>query len=224
MDFLISNTRLLIFNKMEIINQSNFADITAEINAVKSEKENKIDLKLAMEYDNTLQSQITALEYAICVMIWSNITEGRQVLEENLGELRYKLWMQNTNIEEIEADYDQQIELLENDREDILHMIADTVGLDRLIEMRRNVGKAMSKQYCLQKEHYDLQKERYETCKKNKYFLVTDREYITYHKQLNKEHIDEWERLRIERETLCQLIQTIDPNDQDIGFDEDADL
>jgi hypothetical protein len=82
----------------------------------------------------------------------------------------------------------------------------------------------MSKYYRLQKEAYDLQKERYTECKKTFGFTPEDREFIAHHTNVNKEHWAEWDKLRINRDNLCELISVLDPDDQDHGFDEFEDI
>lgn len=139
-----------------------------------------------------------------------------------INELKKQLDYHNTCIRG--SEFDEAIEDLENQREDLLHTIANIIGLENLKNERRNIGKMMSKHYRLQKEAYDLQKERYENCKNSFGFTPDDREFIDHHTNLKEQHQSTWEDLRIKREEICELIELLDPNDQDHGFDEFEDV
>ena len=198
-----------------------YININEQIVNANLNKETRINEKLNMTYDENLEGQIAALESALSIFTTETPFQGQQALENILEELKHKLYIKNTTIEDIAADYDQHIDLLVADLEFVLHSIADMVGLETLKHMRQCFGKEMSKLYRLQKEHYDLQKQRYEECKLNKHFEASDREFIEFNKSLNNMYICQWEFLRIQRSSLSELIAIIDPTDQDIGFDED---
>ena len=119
-----------------------------------------------------------------------------------------------------EDDYDQAIEDLEQQLGWLRHGMATEIGLERLREERKNLGRAMRKFNRLQKEHYDIQKERYEDCKKTFGFTEVDRVFIAYHKGMNEFYKAEWAKFQERREEICELIEELDPEDPDLGWDE----
>lgn len=128
-----------------------------------------------------------------------------------------------TKVEEEENDYDQAIDDLKFQRGQVLFTMATEIGIEKLRDTRRELGKAMSKCNRLQKEAYDLQKKRYETCKKGKGFTAEDREFISLNQRLNTEFKDKWEELRQKRDHICDLIEELDHDDPDLGWDEKED-
>lgn len=198
------------------------SNIMENINTLKTEKENRLNMRQNCLYDGTLYKQILYHINAIEVMKMFNdqqLTINR--IQIDLDELKEKYWFQNASIEDIAADYDQAIDDLEHDKFLMLYILASEFGLENLIIFRRFVGKEITTRYRLQKEHYDLQKERYERCKKEKHFEPEDRDFINENRDLNEQYKQEWLQLSGLRDMLCELILVLDPKDQDIGFDED---
>ena len=72
----------------------------------------------------------------------------------------------------------------------------------------------------MQQEAYEFQKERYESCKKNGVFSKKDREFIEFHKEQNIFYKEEWIKLADARDNICELINVLDPEDIDDGYDE----
>ena len=128
-----------------------------------------------------------------------------------------------SRIENEIADFDQPIEDLEESRHQTLIALADKIGLEDLKKQRTAIGKEMAKHSRLQHEAYKTQKERYENCKNTFGFTPDDRKFIEYHKSLNAQHMDEWIRLCDKRHEICELIDALDPSDEDLGLDEDED-
>ncbi len=126
-------------------------------------------------------------------------------------------------VEEEENDYDQAIDDLELQHGQVLFAMATEIGVDKLRDTRRELGKAMNKYNRLQKEAYDLQKKRYETCKRETGFTMKDREFISFHQEANTDYKNKWEELRQERDHVCDLIEELDPEDPDLGWDEAED-
>lgn len=126
-------------------------------------------------------------------------------------------------LEEKAADYDQPIDDYEETRDQILYVMADMIGLEELKKQRTAIGKEMAKHNRLQHEAYEAQKKRYENCKRNTGFTPDDRAFIAHHKGLNEAHSDNWLRLCDKRQELCELIEALDPNDEDLGLDEEED-
>jgi hypothetical protein len=128
---------------------------------------------------------------------------------------------------------DQPIEDFEEDRNKVLFMMADAIGIDALRAERTRIGKEMAKMNRLQHDEYKVQKERYEACKaqfeknnpgmKFKYNFLhpADRAFIESHKELNQSHLDEWSALCDQRQEICDIIEAYDPEDQDLGLDEE---
>lgn len=200
-------------------------DVMNHINLIQTEKQTKLDIKSKHVYDKNLEKQLK--DYISTISIMKTLSDQDitiNALQKDVIDLEEKLWIQNTSPEDIASEYDQAIEDLENDKLMLFYIIASNYGLENLIILRRNIGKEMSKQYNFQKEHYDLQKQRYETCKKNKNFKQEDRDYIDEHRQLNESHKQQWLDLNDQRNIVSELILLLNPNDQDIGFDEDEDI
>lgn len=108
-----------------------------------------------------------------------------------------------------------------NDRDEKMIILAHMIGLANLNYIRKQVGKHMSKHMRLQYESYNLQKERYENCKKTFGFTKDDRTFIAEHKACNMNEKLEWTKLSFIRERICELIDTIDPDYEDDGIDEE---
>lgn len=125
-----------------------------------------------------------------------------------------------TNVEEEENDYDQAIDDLELQHGQVLFTMATEIGIEKLRDTRRELGKKMREFNRLQKEHYDIQKERYEDCKKTFGFTEVDRVFIAYHKGMNEFYKTEWTKFQERREEICDLIEELDPEDPDLGWDE----
>jgi hypothetical protein len=123
-------------------------------------------------------------------------------------------------IEERSDEFDQEIDDVEETRDQLLHVIADKIGLENLKNERTLIGKEMSKYNRLQREAYELQKERYENCKSTFGFRPDDRDFIETHKALNEQYKNTWNELSRKRDQLCELIDTLDSADIDDGFDE----
>jgi hypothetical protein len=81
----------------------------------------------------------------------------------------------------------------------------------------------MAKHNRLQHEAYEAQKKRYENCKRKTGFTPDDRAFIALNKGLNEAHTDEWLALCDKRQQLCELIDALDPDDEDLGLDEEED-
>jgi predicted nucleic acid-binding Zn-ribbon protein len=134
-------------------------------------------------------------------------------------------------LEDEAGDFNQPIEDLEESRDQIMFVMAD-----KLKEERTAIGKEMSKHSCLQHEAYETQKDRYKKCKelfektnpgvefKYKFLRQEDRDFIERHKELNEYHKSEWIKLCDQRQELCERIDELDPNDEDLGFDEEEDM
>lgn len=138
-----------------------------------------------------------------------------------------------TRFTEKADDFEQPIEEFEEDRNKVLFTMADMIGINVLREERTRIGKEMAKMNRLQHTEYQAQKARYEECKarfeknnpgkKFKYNFLSrdDRAYIESYKGLNQGHLDEWMTLCDKRQEICDMIEAYDPEDQDLGLDED---
>lgn len=122
----------------------------------------------------------------------------------------------------IQAIQNQELEFNDaiNDAEEDEHQFLYMVGLDTLKAKRTEIGKQMSCRNRLQQEAYEFQKERYESCKQNKFFTEKDREFIEFHKEQTKFYKEEWLKLADARDKICELINVLDPEDIDDGYDE----
>jgi chromosome segregation ATPase len=129
-----------------------------------------------------------------------------------------------STVEDEIADCEQPLEDLEESQHQLLFVMADKIGLDELKKQRTAVGKEMAKHNRLQHEAYEAQKERYENCKNTFGFTPDDRAFIAHHKALNEAHMDEWNRLGDKRQQLVEMIDALDPNDEDLGLDEEEDV
>jgi hypothetical protein len=94
------------------------------------------------------------------------------------------------------------------------------VGLKNLKDLRRYIGLNISVFNQYQEKHYKLQKARYQSCKQAKHFSKEDREYIEIHKQKNDYYMDTREQLYDLRDLVAAIIEAVDPNDFDFGWDE----
>jgi hypothetical protein len=217
------------------------SEVNDRIQRIKSEKEE--NLRDAYDAVNKIPTMIEELEKNINSLKkeigdrrihpeWYKVSAGAGTLAQvvkniqdhakRIEDLKREMDYHNEVIRE--NDFDQAIEDLEEEREQLMHTIADMIGLENLKNERRSVGKVMSKHYRLQKEAYDLQKERYEECKKTFGFTPEDREFIAHHTRVKDEHQATYDKLREKRNELTELIELLDPNDQDHGFDEEEDL
>ena len=150
----------------------------------------------------------------------SSVEEEIEIIEAEIAVL-----------EDEAADFDQPIEDLEETRDQMMFIMADN-----LKEKRTAIGKEMSKHSRLQHEAYETQKARYKKCKelfeeknpgvefKYKFLRQEDRDFIERHKELNEYHKDEWIKLCDQRHELCERIDELDPNDEDLGLDEEEDV
>jgi exonuclease VII large subunit len=130
-------------------------------------------------------------------------------------------------------DFEQPLEEFEEDRNKVLFVMADKIGIDVLRNERTRIGKEMTKMNRLQHTEYEAQKERYEACKarfeknnpgkkfKYSFLLAEDRAYIESLKGLNQGHLDAWLILCDQRQEICDMIDAYDPDDQDLGLGED---
>jgi hypothetical protein len=116
--------------------------------------------------------------------------------------------------EQIIDDLNEEMEMLQ-------YATADKIGLASLYELRKTIGRTMNYLYKVQKEAYEAQKKHYESCKSAGYFSQFDREYIETKKKLNEDAWREWDKYLAYRGSVCDLIQHLDPDDQDLGLDED---
>jgi hypothetical protein len=217
------------------------AEVDDRLQRIKSEKEESLRdaYNGAIEIPKTieeLEKNINSLKKEIgdrqIHPEWYKVSAGAGTLahvvkkiqdhEKRIKELRQEMDYHNELIRE--NGFDQAIEDLEEDRERLLHTIADMIGLENLKNERRAVGKMMTKHYRLQKEAYDLQKERYEDCKKTFGFTPEDRDFIAHHTRVKDEHQAAYDKLRANRNELTEMIELLDPDDQDHGFDENEDL
>jgi prefoldin subunit 5 len=228
-------------NALEIADlRKQVSEVEDRIQRIKSEKEENLRdaYNAVTEIPKTieeLEKNINSLKKEIgdrqIHPEWYNVSAGAGTLAQVVKNIQdhekrvknLKLEMDYHNELLRENDFDEAIEDLEEDRERLLYTIADMIGLENLKNERRSVGKAMSKHYRLQKEAYDLQKERYEDCKKTFGFTPEDREFIAHHTGVKDGHQATYDKLREKRNELTELIELLDPNDQDHGFDEEED-
>jgi chromosome segregation ATPase len=194
-----------------------FTDQTAQVAMIKKEKDRILNhIQFRTSYVDSLRAEMekqkqnpTSHHPGMGAPTVENMMREIQTIEAELSRLEASL-----------DDLDQPLDDAEETRNQTLFIIADKIGLDNLRNERRTIGKQMAKHNRLQHEAYELQKERYENCKKTFGFTPDDRAFIDYHKNINKTHMDEWLKLSHEREEICELIDILDPNDQDAGFDE----
>lgn len=135
------------------------------------------------------------------------------------------------NIEEAigSAGSEAEIAELDEERENILDMLdilywefGNSVGYEKLAELRKFWGVNTSMHNVLQEKHYKLQKSRYEHCKRviNR-FTTEDRSFIEEHKALNEMHMDlRWLAADF-REIFSDIIDAAFPDAPfDLGWDE----
>ena len=120
------------------------------------------------------------------------------------------------SIQKQQTEFDYAI----NEAQEDEHQFLYTIGLNALKEKRKQIGKKMSLTNRMQQEAYEFQKERYESCKKNGVFSKKDREFIEFHKEQNIFYKEEWLKLADARDNICELINVLDPEDIDDGYDE----
>lgn len=217
------------------------SEVNEQLKRIKSEKE----LSLKESYDavieipktiEELEKNINSLKKEIgdrqIHPEWFKVSAGAGTLAHVVKNIRdnqkriedLKRDMDHHNELIRQNEFDEAIEDLEEERERLLYTVADMIGLENLKNERRSIGKSMTKHYRLQKEAYSLQKERYENCKNTFGFTPEDREFIAHHTRVKDEHQAAHDKLRTKRDEICELIDLLDPNDQDHGFDEEEDL
>lgn len=201
--------------------RSELNNFTAQINAIKAEKERNIAW---LEYHKT---RIDSLNSEIIRRTESPelypLGAGAGTIDDVKREINsFKAEM--SRLESEIADFDQPLEDIEESRHQTLFTLADKIGLETLKKERTAIGKEMAKHNRLQHEAYEAQKERYENCKKTFGFTPDDRSFIAYHKSLNEAHMDAWNKLCDKRHELCELIDALDPDDEDLGLDEEEDV
>lgn len=236
--------------KMTTIEQLNadISDLKYRIKATEEEKmtilENLKDSKLSVEQTEKklyeLKDNIFSMKKEIgdreIHPEWYKVSAGAGTMEDldkhikNTTTALFNLQKDLEIYNELVNEYDDRereatntIEDLEDQRDDLLHQIADMIGLENLNNERKKIGKEMAKHFRIQRDSYELQKERYESCKRTFGFTPEDREFIAHHTGVKEEHQAIWERLRIRREELCELIDALDPNFVDHGYDEEED-
>jgi hypothetical protein len=151
-----------------------------------------------------------------------SIMDEIQSLEEHLdmvNEYIDDLEKHNAKVEETNAEFEQAISHAEDDWHDLKYLIADWVGIDNLRMMRNHTDGWMDFYNKIQHEAYKAQKQRYETCKRKTGFKAGDRDFINLHKEVNQDMIDKWINLSYYRDSLCELIEMLDPSDPDLGTD-----
>jgi chromosome segregation ATPase len=190
------------------------SELTAQVEAIKDEKHRVVG------YISIHQEQVKTLE-AMMANPHSYPVGAGAGKPENWKKEIDALKEQIERLKEQAEDFEQPLEDAEEKRNQILFIIADKIGLDNLLKEREDIDKKMTEHNKLQKEHYELQKERYEDCKNTFGFKREDREFIAHHKDLNAFHQAEWEKLFSQREELTELIEALDPSDQDLYYPED---
>lgn len=123
--------------------------------------------------------------------------------------------------DEMDNEFDQAIDDLEEQREQLLFLIAEDAGMEKLQMTRKAIGYFMSMANKNQKDAYERQKERYTNCKSMKYFTQSDRDYIAHFQMMNESYKKAWFMLYDWRTELCEIIETLDPSDPDMGTDEE---
>lgn len=118
-------------------------------------------------------------------------------------------------------EYVQAIGDAEETKNMYLYAMADSIGLENLRTMRKSCGVTMHQLYCKQNTAYKEQKSRYEACKARGYFTEEDRCFIQQKKLENTTAWSEWDQLKTKRDELCEMIEVLDPEDPDTGFDEE---
>ena len=118
-------------------------------------------------------------------------------------------------------EYGQAIDDAEDSKDMYMYVMADSIGLENLRTMRKSCGATMHQLYCKQQDAYKEQKSRYEACKARGYFTEEDRCFIQQKKLENTTAWSEWDQLKVKRDELCQMIEVLDPEDPDTGFDEE---
>lgn len=216
------------------------SELNAQLKKIKDEKEES--LKKSYTAIDAIPKMIEELEKNINSLKkeigdrrihpeWYKVSAGAGTLEhvvknirehENrINELKKEFDYHNACLRE--TDFDQAIEDIDEQREQLLYTIANMIGLENLKNERRSVGKMMSKHYRLQKEAYTLQKERYENCRNTFGFTPEDREFIAHHTRVKDENQEAHDKLLEKRNELTELIELLDSDDQDHGFDEEED-
>lgn len=120
-----------------------------------------------------------------------------------------------------DEDHGQALDDVEETVDMYLYVMADMIGLNNLCDMRRNAGIKMNMLYRGQQEAYKAQKTHYEMCKARGYFSEEDKCFIQQKKNENEQLWAMWDQERINREEFCKLIEALDPEDPDLGWDEE---
>lgn len=201
--------------------RSQLSELAAQIKAIKAEKERVI--KKIEERKNQIAGLIDEIKYRKESPELYPFGAGAGTISDVENQIEL-IETEVSTLEDEAADFDQPIEDFEETRHQVLFVMADKIGLDTLKMRRTAIGKEMAKHNRLQHEAYKLQKERYEKCKHKTGFTPDDRAYIAHHTGLNKDHTDEWLELCDKRHELCELIDALDPNDEDLGLDEEEDM
>lgn len=201
--------------------RSQLSKLAAQISAIKAEKERVI--KKIEERKNQIAGLIDEIKYRKESPELYPLGAGAGTISDVENEIAL-IEADISNLENEAAEFDQPIEDFEESRDQILFVMADKIGLETLKKQRTAIGKEMAKHNRLQHEAYKLQKERYEKCKRTTGFTPDDRAFIAHYKGLNEDHTDEWLELCDKRHKLCELIDALDPNDEDLGLDEEEDM
>ena len=201
--------------------RSQLSELAAQIKAIKAEKE-RVMKKIVGHKDQIarLKDEIERRKESPELYPLGAGAGTIADVENDIESLETKV----STLEDEAADFDQPIEDFEETRHQVLFVMADKIGLETLKKQRTAIGKEMAKHNRLQHEAYKLQKERYEKCKRKTGFTPEDRAYIAHFKGLNEDHTDEWLELCDKRHELCELIDALDPNDEDLGLDEEEDV
>lgn len=174
--------------------------------------------------ETTASYKMTALQNII------NSTPELQGLGENVFHLRNQMGKIQQSMSYAidfpstvycEDDYGQALDDAEETVDMYLYVMADMIGLNNLRDMRRNAGIKMNQLYRGQQEAYKAQKMHYEMCKARGWFSEEDRCFIQQKKNENEELWAMWDQERINRQEFCKLIEALDPEDADLGWDEE---
>ena len=120
-----------------------------------------------------------------------------------------------------QEDYDEAIDDVQESIDMYDYVIADLIGLENLRTMRRMCGVQMNELYRKQQDAYKAQKNHYEACKARGYFTEEDKCFIQQKKLENENIWNLWDAERLKREDFCRLIESLDPEDADLGWDEE---